>query len=315
MSVFYTADRSDMLAVVAKHWRRGLITDAQCVALYLLVLTRSRYQCRWLQELPGAAESRARRILSTGQLPDSLCLRLGEAVPELAEAKFSLIRFFACYRPKGMRQGAHVVLSQWLNAPLPLFTIVGPMSSTNLLRWQSQGYRCVSIFQPPCDWDRPLVADKDALDFTLHDLDHAFKFICDGSSYYSQVGFFSCLDHLVAADSVLSQWRAIDAEFDRALVYLMSDMNTHCAHQTEYLKAIVVESLLRRHALGRNEPLSDSAQHELAMWKRGVENILGMILFDMPLEALTQQLEARGREIIQRDRAPPTAAQRAISIT
>lgn len=313
MAMFYTADRRHVLAIIGGHWRQKLISDAQCVALYILVLTRSRYQCRWLQASPGSSCSSTYRVSATDGLPLSMRDVIADALPELAEREFSLQRFFNCFRPRGMRQGALSVLSKWQRASMPLFVIVGAMSSPNLLRWQSKGFRCVSIFLPPHDWDRLIVDDKDALDFTLHDLDHAFKFIDDGGRYFSQVGFFSCLDKLVANDVTLAKWRSIDARFDRAFVYLMSDMNTHCAHQTEYLRAIVVESLLRRYQHARNEPLCAAAQGEFTSWKRGVENIVGVALFDISPQALTDHLDARGRAILQPGRLPHTIASTIVS--
>jgi hypothetical protein len=103
---------------------------------------------------------------------------------------------------------------------------------------QSKGRRCVSCFTTPetlgkenIDGYAPF-AVKDALHFTIHDLQHMEKFV-SSSFYLEQVGFLHCMANVM--EFAKNESVDADKELRADLAHIISDMNTTVIHLLDFL--------------------------------------------------------------------------------
>ena len=158
---------------------------------------------------------------------------------------------------KGNKGGATVNTSmvQWSlgNRPFRLMTTVpSPMS---VLRQQARGQRVVTVFatkeELSCLQSGPLVYmdgapnhTRDALEFTVHDLQHMENFWGDASTRREQQGFFACMLRIDPRDFFLNTCQ-LDEKFWQQLEYVLSDMNCCVPHLLQYTLAKLVAALER----------------------------------------------------------------------
>lgn len=164
----------------------------------------------------------------------------------MAPPRFSEIRFWDFIyssRLKLISEKVTQALLGWKfqNWDLVLYDRI--LHPEEVLTLQTLGKRCVSVF-----WDKdPLTAiteTKNSFEFTIHDLEHAERFFNSSECYKGQVEFYKRLKQ----NWIQNKWKFLyesDSEFKKDFNYLMSDMNTHPEHQSQYLKAIVTKSLKR----------------------------------------------------------------------
>lgn len=120
------------------------------------------------------------------------------------------------------------------------FNVVEPIE---ILKFQSQGHRCISTLLAPIDQK---VAHRDLFQFCLHDLEHAGLFFKDEHSTNEQSESSKALIRIYV-DPIVNSWKLSDDKFAFDLNYICSDMNTPWPHTWACLKAATLERLKRRH--------------------------------------------------------------------
>ena len=108
-----------------------------------------------------------------------------------------------------------------------------------MLTAQCEGRRYVTLMTAAEDQSRRFGRHDGALEFLLHDLEHAHKYFGDAELARAQRRFFQLLH------ARLPLWPAFDDEFQSSLDYLASDMNSHPLHMLKYLKAIWLNAFKR----------------------------------------------------------------------
>ena len=114
-------------------------------------------------------------------------------------------------------------------------------TSKEMLSMQAKGKRYITI-----DFSKAiagnLVDDKrDAFEFVLHDLEHAYCFFKKENEYEKQILFYKSIQtnyHL------LEPLTKENTQFKEDLEYCISDMNSHPDHLLNYLKAILIKYFL-----------------------------------------------------------------------
>jgi hypothetical protein len=142
---------------------------------------------------------------------------------------------------KGVRQDPQDGLIGWLEDRYRLQLRADIPSPLEMLNAQCEGLRYVTLLPR---WENQFVPygrHAGALEFTLHDLEHAQKFFATTELQVGQQRFFcrlrNCLDQLLQLDA--------SQEFVTALEYLMADMNSHPLHLVKYLKATLLNVFAR----------------------------------------------------------------------
>ena len=206
-------------------------TESSCelVILYLWQRILSQHKSPYLSGLrePGLSD----------ELPTTTNLNQLQWLPVLRVSGFSptnLGELTCSYQWKKIQARIQWVLELWLKRPLPLKVTDKVITPYEMLEEQSLGWRVVTL---PFDYaeDEEVVPGKHPLEFVLHDLEHAERFFHSEVNYYGQVGFYHHLQGSVAAG--FWQKLLLNKDFEKAFYYLMSDMNTHCAHMLKYLRA------------------------------------------------------------------------------
>jgi hypothetical protein len=126
-----------------------------------------------------------------------------------------------------------------------------------MLEIQCAGQRFVTVMLKPEDQFRSHGRHPGALEFLLHDLEHAHKYFGDPLLAHGQQRFFRFL-----RDS-LNTWPSFDSQFERELDYVCADMNSHPLHMLKYLKAIWLNAFTRA---GRVDDYEGFCEQQFARW-------------------------------------------------
>lgn len=117
--------------------------------------------------------------------------------------------------------------------------VLGYVPSPNeVLGWQQQGQRCISLLSDVDTLAQGLIDNKDPFKFALHDIEHAYHFFKNDNLKKGQIGFYKSLDKIIEKIDTRPFWT--DVNFQRDFNYLISDMNSHCVHLTKTLHAILL---------------------------------------------------------------------------
>ncbi len=145
-------------------------------------------------------------------------------------------------------------LSDWLHGRNSLKLSQVPPSAQAMLATQAKGERIVTLDLDAAIDGRPVAETRDAFEFTLHDLGHAYAFFLPEYIPEGQTNFFSrlqtdlpTLQHLAAADH----------KFAADLEYCMADMNTHPEHLRQYLKGVIIEAFYRLRTIDASDLYSE----------------------------------------------------------
>jgi hypothetical protein len=136
---------------------------------------------------------------------------------------------------KKVKKKALIALQHWINLEWPFILTDRILSPYEILAYQAQGIRPVSmILQTE---QTPILHKDDALEFFLHDLEHGFQFFYDLELQEMQKLFFKNVFTSLKTDL----WKPYLAspKFKKDFYYLISDMNTHLEHYRYFLKAII----------------------------------------------------------------------------
>jgi hypothetical protein len=119
----------------------------------------------------------------------------------------------------------------------------------------------------PDDQFRTYGRHSGALEFLLHDLEHAHKYFGDPLLERGQRRFFQMLRDR------LKTWPPFDSQFQDDLDYVRADMNSHPLHMLKYLKAIWLNAFLRA---GRGEDYEYFCASQFAGWGLPLEPAMRM---------------------------------------
>lgn len=138
-----------------------------------------------------------------------------------------------------------VILSEWLSGRADLRLSNATVTAQQMLAAQAGGWRYVTVDIEAALAGRPVGGTRDAFEFVLHDLSHAYTFFQPYYDPQGQADFFAKLNHDVPALSPLAE---VDTKFAADLEYCMADMNSHPEHLRQYLRGVIVEMFLRQRA-------------------------------------------------------------------
>ncbi|MFZ5628539.1 MAG: hypothetical protein ACOY5B_05385 [Spirochaetota bacterium] len=142
----------------------------------------------------------------------------------------------------GMPGFVFVTLADWLERRIDLHLAVSPVSAAAMLAAQAAGSRFVTVAPGAALAGTLIERKRDAFEFCLHDIGHAYTFFRAEHDPAGQVRFFAQLKKdLPQLESLASS----DAKFAGDLGYCMSDMNSHPEHLRQYLRGVIVEAFYR----------------------------------------------------------------------
>jgi hypothetical protein len=171
---------------------------------------------------------------------------------------FALADYLARYQFTGVTASVPNALSAWLSKQWHITLCEHIPSPREVLQMQRQGIRPVTVLSDPERMRRPVLKKPNAYAFMVHDLEHAYKFFHDPELHAGQLRFFRRLENVEQAgafDEFLD-----DPVFRMKFEYLISDMNTHVMHNLQYLRAILIETMLHREGKQPSDTLSDKGE-------------------------------------------------------
>lgn len=240
----------NQLPALAARWRSGELDASMFASLYLLL---------WQIALHGSQF--ASRKCKRDPRPDMEQWLDFLKTPRAVDLRQRLLDFFERYQFRGVIANVPVALLQWLRGAWPLIACQDIPSPRELLAWQARGERAVTMKTDRVCIHQPLLNKRNAYEFFLHDLEHAYKFFHSPELQAGQRGFFIGLE--AALDSGMFAVHLTDAAFREKFHYLMGDMNTHPEHSRQYLRAILIEFYLRREGQALTAALSPTAEGEI----------------------------------------------------
>jgi hypothetical protein len=234
----------------AQRYRAGELPPAAYTAGYVLYWQRLRQ-----------GERLAQRLSRSDPTPDAGAWfveldRLGGA----ASVTF-LADLLERYNLRTVSRRVNLALVGWLRGSWPLSLCEQVPSTRDVLRMQIEGTRPVTVIAEHPRLLQPVEDKADAFAFVCHDLEHAWQFFHDRERHLAQRRFAAELECAIER-GVFAPYVA-DPLFASKFDYLAAEMNTHVAHSLQYLRAILLEFLLRAEAKAPNDRLSDAARARL----------------------------------------------------
>jgi len=196
----------------------GHLTEAEYATWFILLVATVR-----------AYGFEYREVRKAQTLAAALAWLWGEGAPAV-----DLPMFLTNLQVKGMPAMVFHSLGAWLKGVVRLKLSERPVSARAMLAAQAAGWRYVTL-----DFDAALHGlvvnrTRDAFEFALHDLGHAWAFFNPAYDPMGQAAFFA---ELLADLPRLELLATNNAAFSAALEYAMADMNTHPQHLRQYLAA------------------------------------------------------------------------------
>ena len=267
--------------------KAGDLSDYDFVGIYILALAAARRTSSWctgrLKPWPGCLSL---------ELGDSIALdRITGLIQLLGGIEFILKKLGSRHRNrvitvqdifnelqlasiKHNKHGCSVNTSmvQWSLGKRPFVVMPVVPTPMEVLKQQADGMRVVTLFQTQAELAVVHTSQllymqgspshsRDALQFTLHDLQHMEHF-CDQDSHFEQRGFFLCMLRLGNGSSPRDFFCSscgLDSLFWHQLEYVLSDMNCFVPHLMQYTLAKIVEAV-HREDLSRTEKLDPLAK-------------------------------------------------------
>ncbi len=152
----------------------------------------------------------------------------------------SPLKRIAQYSLRGIPLSANRTLLAWQAGEYQLKLFFSVPSIAEVLQMQRQGVRCVTCLCEPEELQKYVLAERDPLSFTLHDLIHADHFFHDQTQRTVQIGFSRWLWLIWQAQEPLRIAES-HPHFLTQFEYVSADMNSHGAHLSKYLKAILCQ--------------------------------------------------------------------------
>ncbi len=238
------------IASLAEQYRAGQLTPPVYAARYVLCW-------QFIRHGKTVAQRRSRQHPK----PDGAAWLAQLDSLSSCAATTRLIEILERYDLRRVSRRVGIALAGWLRGTWPLTLHETVPSAREILRMQIHGTRAVTVIADYPRLVQPIEDKPDAFAFVCHDLEHAWQFFHDPEWHVAQRRFAYELDgaieHGVFADYLH------DPLFEEKFNYLAADMNTHVAHSIQYLRAILLECLLRFECKGPREQLSDGARERL----------------------------------------------------
>lgn len=139
-------------------------------------------------------------------------------------------------------------LIQWHLNKYPLRLLRYIPSPAEVLKYQAQGERVVTVFEDFNDWQKNW-GPHTAWEFVAHDLIHADHFFENSAQRDSQIQFYQFLEKI---------W--LDPRIEMlhgtpGFEYLISDMNSHPKHLFQTLQALLIEQSKKNQGLQKSDRL------------------------------------------------------------
>lgn len=231
---------SKVLASLVEFYKGEKLSLAEYLAIYLLLLS------------PHHGKRIAGRRTKLGPNPPlSYCDFDWESLVGWSPAELSLwkkcsnstsspLSVYQNYMIKGIKVEVNDLLLCLLPDSTPRLHLLFDVATVEqVLKWQSEGHRCVTTFIKPTELvstfadSYPPYQKHDCFSFALHDLHHYSKFIIP-SLFLEQVGFFRWLSRawpfLVGSFAKDDQWL-------KDLEHAAADMNSVSTHLLSFIKA------------------------------------------------------------------------------
>jgi hypothetical protein len=244
--------------------------EAERTALYILNHLQQRFPDQWL----GGGRSSAQSLpfqLHGMTVTENQKRRIG-GIATLAE----LVEHFSF---RSIARDSHLGLLGYLQERYPLILLDHIPQPEEMLEIQCEGKRFVTLLLGE-EWQKCQIGRHDgACEFLLHDLEHAHKFFGEPHTYIGQVKFFRKIK--AAHQKGYFADALTDPQFQSEFHYLISDMNSHPLHLLKYLKAIVLNALLRR--TKQNKIDLDGYWRELfSDWEMSQNETLAALTINLP---------------------------------
>lgn len=221
------------------------LSDAEFTAFFVLLFAAGRaYGVEW------QANRRAHKLLGL----------LGWIDSETKPATETLLASLTKLQIPGMPGMIFSVLCDWLKDEMDLRLVENPTSATDMLAAQAEGWRYITVDINAALRGSTIEDKRDAFEFVLHDLGHAWAFFKSEYDPAGQVAFFQLLQDDLPTLAPLS---TADEKFAADLEYCMSDMNSHPEHLRQYLRGVIIEAYYRKRKAGNEEEYSELALVEL----------------------------------------------------
>lgn len=215
-------DEAAFLAVplqkLRMHFVAGSLTEAEYVTWFILLFAAVR-----------AYGAEYREVRKAHTLALALAWLWGEGEPAV-----DLRLFLANLQLKGMPAMVFHSLGAWLRGEVRLKLSEKPVSAETMLFAQAAGWRYVTLDIGAALHGAAVNRTRDAFEFALHDIGHAWAFFNPAYDPAGQVAFFA---ELLADLPWLQLLANNNVAFSAALEYAMADMNSHPQHLRQYLAA------------------------------------------------------------------------------
>lgn len=251
------------LPQLRERWRRAEISDAVYATFYFLYWQMARHGHRF-------ASRRSRFAVR----PDFVAWLQDLDRATGADLTMCLIDYLNRYSFREITSNVSTTLTAWLQNHWSLAVYDHIPSPTEVLGMQAKGSRPVTVLASYPRLLQPVLNKADAFAFMVHDLEHAYKFFCDDRLNKGQRAFFFMIER--AGRQGLFDAYLEDPEFARGFDYLISDMNTHMIHSLHYLRAILIELLLRKEGKVSSDALSTEGRQALCELARSLAACLGL---------------------------------------
>jgi hypothetical protein len=169
-----------------------------------------------------------------------------------------LAEYFSRYQFFGVIANVPEALAAWLRGDWPLRLCEYIPSSRAVLAMQAEGARPVTVLSAWPRMTQPVLGKPNAFAFMVHDLEHAWKFYQDGEMHSQQKALFALLQSALEKGSFAGYLP--DPVFAQKFDYLISDMNTHAMHASQFLRAILLEWFMRLEGAPDHQSLSEQAR-------------------------------------------------------
>ncbi len=154
--------------------------------------------------------------------------------PLSMEPNLPALKFLNCHTLRKVSLRVNRSLIAWSEGKYNLFFTENIPTPMEVLEMQALGKRIVSI-------PKETTNNKTPYEFVIHDLEHADRFFYNPALHSTQVKFFSELKSLIKQQ--LFSELMLNKTFEQKFNYLISDMNSHPTHMSQYLKHIIQETV------------------------------------------------------------------------
>lgn len=169
---------------------------------------------------------------------------------------------------RGVPGPAREVLDFWRANPEILIFSEDVFDPWEVVRLQCDGRRCVTLFTDLHSWLNPASREKDPIAFLIHDLVHAQRFFLGPIPLEKQIEASRAI--LRARGAGLLAGLELDERI--GLDYVISDMNTHPAHQAQGLAALELRRRKRARGVSR---LGEIDERDFTGWKGALSECFG----------------------------------------